>query len=152
MAKGLRPSEGQISRAQKLARIYPVLDHIKEHYQEPITVEEAAAVTGYTTTYFCRYFKNAVGTSFHQYLNLYRVSMACMILSDHTLSVSEVAKLAGFSSAKLFCRIFKEITGCTTSEYRQLPSDQKKSSWISSSNGPVCFPLVAKSRPCWLRA
>ena len=123
-------SEKQVSRSTRLDGIYPVLDYVKKHYTEPIDLEAAAALTGYAKTYFCRQFKLITGTSFHRYLNCYRISVACMLLDDNRLSVAQVAERTGFSSAKLLCRTFKEITGMTTTQYQKLPEEQKTIQWM----------------------
>ena len=125
-----RRSETQVNRTSQLDGIYPVLDYVKKHYAEPIDLDTAAALTGYAKTYFCRQFKLITGTSFHRYLNCYRISVACMLLEDGRLSVGQVAERTGFSSAKLLCRTFKEITGMTTSQYQKLPVEQKTFHWM----------------------
>lgn len=125
-----RMSETQVSRTSRLDGIYPVLDYVKKHYAEPIDLDTAAALTGYAKTYFCRQFKLITGTSFHRYLNCYRISVACMLLEDGRLSVGQVAEKTGFSSAKLLCRTFKEITGMTTTQYQKLPPEQKTFHWM----------------------
>lgn len=125
-----RMSEKQISRTARLDGIYPVLDYVKKHYAEAIDLDTAAALTGYAKTYFCRQFKLITGTSFHRYLNCYRISVACLLLEDARMSVSQVAEQTGFSSAKLLCRTFKEITGMTTSQYQKLPAEERNTQWM----------------------
>ena len=125
-----RLSDTQVSRTARLDGIYPVLDYVKKHYAEPIDLETAAALTGYAKTYFCRQFKLITGISFHRYLNCYRISVACMLLEDGRLNVGQVAEKTGFSSAKLLCRTFKEITGMTTTQYQKLPPEQKTFHWM----------------------
>lgn len=103
----------------------PILDYTAVHFQEKITVEEAAQKTGYGISYFCKIFKKAIGMTFHQYLNYCRISQAMNYLSDRTVSVSSAADLAGYSSVKLFCRLFKEYTGLTPTEYRNLSTERQ---------------------------
>lgn len=126
-----RPSENQVSRTRRLVGIYPALDYVKDHYQENISLDDVAKLTGYAKTYFCKHFKRVTGVSFHQYLNRYRISIACLLLADPGLSVTTIAEMTGFSSAKLFCRIFKETTNMTTSQYQRLSPEEKKRNWIS---------------------
>jgi len=125
-----RPSEKQSIRAVRLESIYPVLDFVRKHYREPITVDDAANLTGYAKTYFCRQFKLITGTSFHRYLNRFRISTACLLLENSGLSITQVAERTGFSSAKLFCRTFKEITGMTTGQYQKLPPSERNAHWM----------------------
>lgn len=124
-----KPSEELQNRVQQLDSIYAVLDHVAHHYADRLSVDEAAEIAGYAKTYFCRQFKQATGVSFHRYLNNYRISVACMLLEDPHLSVADVAQCTGFSSAKLFCRIFKETTGMTTRQYQKLPPEKKDIHW-----------------------
>jgi len=126
-----RPSENQVNRTRRLAGIYPAIDYVEEHYRDHITLDDAAKLTGYAKTYFCKHFKRVTGVSFHQYLNRYRISVACLLLEDPGLSVANIAEMTGFSSAKLFCRIFKETTNMTTSQYQRLSPEEKKHSWMS---------------------
>ena len=126
-----RPSENQINRTRRLAGIYPALDYVEEHYRDHITLDDAAKLTGYAKTYFCKHFKRVTGVSFHQYLNRYRISVACLLLEDPGLSVANIAEMTGFSSAKLFCRIFKETTNMTTSQYQRLSPEEKTRNWMS---------------------
>lgn len=124
-----KPSEEMQNRVQQLDSIYAVLDHVSRHYASKLSVDEAAEIAGYAKTYFCRQFKQATGVSFHRYLNNYRISVACTLLEDPHLSVTDVAHKTGFSSAKLFCRTFKETTGMTTRQYQKLPPEKKNIHW-----------------------
>ena len=40
------------------------------------------------------------------------------ILTDYSLSVSEIASLCGYENASYFARIFRSVTGLTPGEYR----------------------------------
>lgn len=118
------------SRIRRQESIYAVLDHVAEHYREAISVEEAADIAGYAATYFCKQFKSITGFPFHRYLTRYRVSMACIFLEDPGLLIGTVAEMTGFSSLKLFCRTFKEVTGITPSQYQALQPEEKHSNWL----------------------
>ena len=122
-------SEQLQDRVQQLDSIYTVLEHVSQHYADKLSVDTAAEIAGYAKTYFCRQFKQATGVSFHRYLNNYRISVACMMLEDPRLSVTEIAQRTGFSSAKLLCRTFKETTGMTTRQYQKLPPEVKSAHW-----------------------
>ena len=123
-------SEELLSRIHRLESIYAVVDHVAEHYRDAITVEEASDIAGYATTYFCKQFKNITGFSFHRYLTRYRISMACIFLEDPGLLIGTVAEMTGFSSLKLFCRTFKEVTGITPTQYQNLQPEEKHNNWL----------------------
>lgn len=102
-----------------LASIDGALQLIYYDYKKPVTVDEAALVTGYGKSYFCKLFKNTTGMTFHEALNRKRIELACGFLSDTSLSVSEIAEEVGFTETKSFCRVFKSRIGTTPGAYRQ---------------------------------
>lgn len=118
-------------RAQRLENIYTVLEHVRKHYAQRITVEQMAEKAGYAKTYFCRQFKSITGIPFYRYLTCYRISVACMLLEDTRNSMASIAQSIGFSSLPLFSRAFKEVTGMTPSQYQSLPPEEKNATWIN---------------------
>lgn len=121
--------EAQEARASLLRDLTAILYYVEEHYSEKITTDRAAEIMGYEKTYFCKQFKQATGMSFHQYLNYYRISLSTLYLTDHMVPVSVVSEQVGFSSPKLFCRVFKDFTKLTPTEYRQLRPEKQFVVW-----------------------
>ena len=68
---------------------------------------------------FCKTFKQITGDTFHQFLNKYRVKMACVLLELTDYSVETIASEVGFADAKSLCRVFKSIKKMTTGQYRK---------------------------------
>ena len=99
-------------------KIDGALELVHQRYSEPITLEDAAAACGYGKSSFCKMFKQAVGVSFHQYLNDYRIENAKYLLSDTNMSIENVADTTGFRDTKIFCRVFKQATGTSPGKYR----------------------------------
>ncbi|MBQ7033730.1 MAG: helix-turn-helix transcriptional regulator [Clostridia bacterium] len=112
-------SAGQSKRITYILNIQKTLDHVSTNYDKEISVEKAAQIAGYEKNAFSRIFKQATDTSFHQYLNNYRIKKACILLLDNADTVSKIAENVGFQELKTFCRVFKQITGVTPSEYRK---------------------------------
>ena len=102
-----------------VANIEKALELIYYDYKNDLTVEDAAAATGYGKSNFCKLFKRVTGAGFHQALNHRRVRVACGLLTQSDLSVAEIAAEVGFSEAKTFCRVFKETEGVTPGAYRR---------------------------------
>ena len=107
------------SDLSKVENIERALDLIYYNYKEQITVEDAARVTGYSKSNFCKIFKLTVGEGFHQALNRQRVSNAAAMLRATSASVADVASEVGFTETKSFCRVFKAIMGVTPGQYRR---------------------------------
>ncbi len=109
----------QQERLFAVSKIQKALDFVALHYSENITVEEAAAVSGYEKSSFCRSFKNATNATFHNYLNMYRVKKARILLTETNDSISAISFRVGFTQHKNFCRLFKEMNGTSPSDYRK---------------------------------
>ena len=68
--------------------------------------------------YLTRIFKKELGLSPWDYLNRYRVWLACRLLRNTGSSVNEVAIATGFQDQAYFCRVFKKIKGFSPSRMR----------------------------------
>ncbi|SFA93278.1 AraC-type DNA-binding protein [Cohnella sp. OV330] len=109
--------EPPVTRAAKGEHsIQNILHYISSRYQEPITINEAAAVCNFTPTYFCSLFKKSTGKTFTEYLNMLRVHEAELLLRTGKVTVSEAAQLSGFSNLTYFGRVFKQLKGVRPSE------------------------------------
>jgi len=102
-----------------VANIERALALIHDRFAEPLTVEQAASVTGYGKSNFCRIFKNITGDTFHNVLNRHRVENARCYLDETALPIAEIAPLVGFADAKTFCRVFKAVKGISPGQYRR---------------------------------
>ena len=95
-----------------------MLSFIEAHYQEDISMQDAAAALRYSDAYFCKLFKQCFKVNFSAYLNEYRVEKARQLLPDPRLSLKDISLACGYSDANYFTRVFKRLTGKTPSEYR----------------------------------
>ena len=107
-----------------------VVEYINVNYAEAITLDSIASVAGFSKYYFSRLFTKYTGTSFSHYLLRKRISVAAHLLSSTGLPVVQVSMQSGFTSLSTFNRTFKELHGCTPTEYRAIyeksrPSDHE---------------------------
>lgn len=97
-----------------------ICNYINEHCTEIITVEDAAAIAGFSKFHFSRLFKQFTGISYYNYLNKQKIMNAEKLLIDPNLSVTDVAMRSGFTSLATFNRLFKTYKKCTPSEFKNL--------------------------------
>ena len=118
-------SKERLLRTKQREKLQSTLQFIGASFHEPITLEQAAAAAGYDTSYFCKLFRSATGMTFHRYLNAYRISQACRLLTETQDSVAAVAEKSGFRSQKKLNRLFREMMGMTPTQYRRLLPEEK---------------------------
>jgi len=97
-----------------------VLRYIEQNYMYNITLEELANMAGYSKYHFSRLFKKYCHTSFVSFLNRRKIKAAELLLVNDDVSVTEAAMQVGFSSLTTFNRVFRDIKGCTPTEFRKL--------------------------------
>ncbi len=110
-----RPTDTNI---HKFDQITNVIKYIYEHYNEDITLDEAAAVAGLSKYYFMKKFKQTTGTTFVLFLNHIRCNNAAEMISDG-VPVSEASYACGFHDPAFFSRTFKKLLGKSPSSLRK---------------------------------
>lgn len=95
------------------------LQLIREQYAGHLSQEELAQTLRITPEYFSYLFHRNMGISFTSYLRNYRIAVACQLFYDSRLKTYEVAEKVGYHDAKYFCRVFREVTGQTPTEYQR---------------------------------
>ena len=95
------------------------LAYIREHFHEPITLEEVASTVYLSANYFSRWFSGAVGFTFSEYVRNCRIQYASVLLLSTEQSIEEIAWQVGYSSVSFFNRIFREQYGMPPLVYRK---------------------------------
>jgi AraC family transcriptional regulator len=101
-------------------RLRRALEYIEEHVHDEITLAQLAEVAGNLSRYhFARLFKQSTGHSPYQYFIQRRIKQAqTMLRSRKSAGLAEIAFECGFRDQSTFSRMFRQITGCTPSNYR----------------------------------
>ncbi|ULL17109.1 response regulator [Paenibacillus sp. H1-7] len=93
---------------------------IKDRYHSGITLEALAHSLHITPEYLSSLFQKELGISFTAFLKDTRITRAKQLLIGSGLKTFEVAERVGYSDAKYFSRVFKEMTGTTPGEFQRL--------------------------------
>lgn len=104
---------------QKVLKLKRTLAFIRENFDKEITLDEIAVAAGFSTKYFCSFFKSMTGKSPVEYLNSYRVERACRKLLGSDLTITQIAYGSGFNDLSYFIKTFKNLKGCPPSVYRK---------------------------------
>jgi AraC family transcriptional regulator of arabinose operon len=100
-------------------RVGKVLQHLAEHFAEPLTLQDLARLVRLHPTYFSNSFRKATGLAPMTFLQRFRVERAKGILATTDLAVMEVAQRVGFADPYHFSRVFKKLTGSSPREFQQ---------------------------------
>ncbi|MDY2946004.1 MAG: AraC family transcriptional regulator [Lachnospiraceae bacterium] len=111
----IHPASSRNQRAMQDACKY-----ISIHFSEPISLESVAEHEGFSKYHFERIFKQFTGMTFYQYVTKLRLSYAQQLLGDRGLAITEIALRSGFSGGSTFTRAFRQATGLTPSEFRDI--------------------------------
>lgn len=98
--------------------IKEAMNYIEQNFQNPITIEDIAAVCGINRSYFGKIFRNSVGQSPQEFLMNYRMVKATELLKLTSLSIADIGSAVGYENQLHFSRAFKNIYGVSPREWR----------------------------------
>ena len=96
-----------------------VVQYIKEHLHETITVEQLSRLACMSKPHFFRRFKAELGMSPVEFIQQERLLLAKDYLANPQLSVSQAAYQAGFNDLPYFTQLFKKHEGLTPGAYQK---------------------------------
>ncbi|MFC6669291.1 AraC family transcriptional regulator [Marinobacterium aestuariivivens] len=118
-------SSGQyltVSGDKQQQRVNLAVNYIFDHYSGELSLEEVAEHLGMQPTYFSKFFRQATGRRFIEFVNSLRVTRACDLLAHSDLPVTDICFEVGFTNISNFNRRFQALKEMTPSDYRRLAS------------------------------
>ncbi|MGO4110057.1 helix-turn-helix domain-containing protein [Paenibacillus sp. YAF4_2] len=100
-------------------RISEVVRYINSHYMQELSLHLLSEKFYVSPYYLSRFFKEATGFTFVEYLNSVRIKEAKKLLEQSSMKVNLIAKRVGFGSVTHFGRVFKSVTGYVPLHYRK---------------------------------
>ncbi|SOE06278.1 Helix-turn-helix domain-containing protein [Variovorax sp. YR752] len=119
---GAVPTDGQDDEGRRALLIHKALDHIRDNYEQELSLAELSAIVGMREHAFSRSFRRATGQTFTDFVIGLRVSTACRLLVSTRQQVSSICYEVGFNNISNFNRHFRRIKGMTPGEFRTRPS------------------------------
>lgn len=99
-------------------RINHALSYIGKNLANDLRESDLAQLAGQSVSAFSRYFRRHTGLPFVQYVNRMRINLACQLLTDDELSVTDICFKAGFNNLSNFNRQFLAVKGMAPSKFR----------------------------------
>lgn len=98
--------------------IEAVLDYIKDHIDEPISIDTLTDIASMSKAAFFRTFKETLDISPIDYINRERVEIAKNRLVDISKSVTDICYELGYNHMTYFIRVFKKYEGITPKQFQ----------------------------------
>jgi AraC-like DNA-binding protein len=95
-----------------------VVKRLQEHPEESLSLDEMAAVAGYSRWHFLRLFQKEIGLTPHAFLIVCRLRLLRSLLRADT-ATAEAAVSAGFVDQSHMQKIFKLHHGLTPKQFRR---------------------------------
>ena len=95
------------------------IQYLRDNYSKKVTIEELSNNFFLSKSYLSSLFKKATGSGVVEYLQHIRIERACELLTNTTLSITEISTQVGYTDYRFFNKSFKKITGVTAHEYRK---------------------------------
>ena len=99
--------------------VYKCMTYIREHTNESISIEDAAASVNRSSSYMMKHFKNELGINMGAYIMRCKLEEAKSLLTYSEKSLAEISSYLCFSSQAYFQNVFKKQYGVTPLQYRK---------------------------------
>lgn len=108
------------SLAGKYGIIHNSVKFIEANYfRQDLYTPMLAELSGIGETYYRNIFLAVFNMPPAHYIQLYRVGKAKELLLNSDATIEEIAVAVGFANASYFCKVFKNLTDMTPSEFAQ---------------------------------
>ncbi|WP_297407347.1 AraC family transcriptional regulator [uncultured Akkermansia sp.] len=100
-------------------KIKQMMAYVHEHCSGKIAVRELAAAAFLSERECFRTFRDCLHMTPVEYIRSYRLQIACRMLADVRIPITDVGYSCGLGSSSYFGKIFREYFYCTPTEYRR---------------------------------
>lgn len=99
--------------------IQQIIDITEENFADPqLSIAEVSKMLCYNSKYLSHLFKQKMGVGYTEYLRVFRINYAIVLIEHGIDSVKNIASLCGFSNPQYFSSVFKNIVGVSPVEYK----------------------------------
>ncbi len=111
--------ENSVSMINETTLSKRIMDYIKNHYSEEITLEVLAKNFYMNPVYLGSYFKKNTGKNYNTYLTECRMNAAKDLLTNTELSIDIICNRVGYQSVRYFNKLFKEVFLVSPNQFRK---------------------------------
>lgn len=116
----------QNHRRSSDALVLVAKEYIEAHSLEKFSLQKISEALYINGSYLLRQFKSSTGQTLLEYHNALRCEKAKVLLRTTDMGISEIGEAVGFVSSAHFSHVFRKITGCTPTSYRESSKDAEQ--------------------------
>jgi YesN/AraC family two-component response regulator len=113
-------------RAEDSSAIRAIVDYCASHFMDDLSLEALEDALHLSRYYISHLFSHKLKIRFNDYVNSLRVSEACRLLRNTSLSMTDIGTRVGFNTLRTFNRSFGKQMGQTPSEYRRRSASERQ--------------------------
>lgn len=115
-------------------RLAAVDAHIREHYDQPLSLADLTAIAGLSVAQLERHCKRIFQLTPRQMIHKARLGAASQLLAGDA-PITEIALRCGYTDHSAFSRQFKALTGLSPSQYRETHRQPRKAERLAPPRG-----------------
>lgn len=112
-------SPNATTNSYKAKDIIKTVSYIQDNLNSKITLSQLSSMACLSERQYCRVFKEIYGVSPIDYVINCRLTLACKMMKNTTLSIQQISTTCGFGDKVSFSRLFKNRFRITPGEYRK---------------------------------
>jgi len=97
-------------------------NHIDKNFNKPVKITDLAELSGFSPNYTGKLFREHIGLSVPNYINMLRIRKACDLLANTNMKIYQIAYQVGYSESYYFSNLFKKLLKVSPIEYRKDPA------------------------------
>ena len=111
-----------------------VLIFIDNNHRLSFTLDNICETMNLTKTQLISMFNDFAGMTPISYINRYRISLACVFLTETELDIKSIASMTGFDDVKYFARVFAKWKNMSPRDYRKNGKGENPYLWLKEKN------------------
>ncbi|MCR8631386.1 helix-turn-helix domain-containing protein [Paenibacillus radicis (ex Xue et al. 2023)] len=115
------------SKNQHVKIAQEIVNMILQEYNTDLSLDLCASRLHYHPNYVSRVFHQVTGSSFKDYLAMYRLEISKQLLMESEKTVTEISQILKYNNPQNFIRYFKSIEGITPGQFRETNRTIEKS-------------------------
>lgn len=102
-------------------RLQQLMEEQKLYLLPKLSIVDLSVKIGTNKTYLSDYLNNSLNTTFHEYVNRFRIEEACTMMDamtkPHKRTMADISMKCGFNSISSFNRHFRKVKGVSPRDY-----------------------------------